>query len=71
MLLGLTAGMFFSATFIFNRAMSLEGGHWYWSAALRYAYMVAFLGLGISIFKGVPTLDRYCPNSYITECSGS
>ncbi len=54
MLLGLTAGMFFSATFIFNRAMSLEGGHWYWSAALRYAYMVAFLGLGISAFKGVP-----------------
>jgi len=58
MLLGLTAGMFFSATFIFNRAMSLEGGHWYWSAALRYAYMVAFLGLGISLFKGVPYLSR-------------
>ena len=54
MLLGLTAGMFFSATFIFNRAISLEGGHWYWSAALRYAYMVAFLSLGISAFKGVP-----------------
>ena len=30
MLLGLAAGMFFSATFILNRAMSLEGGHWYW-----------------------------------------
>jgi drug/metabolite transporter (DMT)-like permease len=52
MLLGLAAGMFFSSTFIFNRAMSLEGGHWYWSAALRYAYMVLFLGLGIRLFKG-------------------
>ncbi len=52
MLLGLAAGMFFSATFIFNRAMSLEGGHWYWSAALRYAYMVLFLGVGINLFKG-------------------
>lgn len=52
MLLGLTAGMFFSATFIFNRAMSLEGGHWYWSAALRYAYMILFLGVGIRGFKG-------------------
>ena len=52
MFLGLAAGMFFSSTFIFNRAMSLEGGHWYWSAALRYAYMVLFLGMGISLLKG-------------------
>ena len=51
-LLGLVAGMFFSATFILNRVISLEGGHWYWSAALRYAYMIIFLGLGISVFKG-------------------
>ena len=52
MLLGLAAGMFFSATFILNRAMSLEGGHWYWSAALRYAYMIAFLGAGLRACKG-------------------
>lgn len=52
MLLGLAAGMFFSATFILNRAISLEGGHWYWSAALRYAYMIAFLGMGIRACKG-------------------
>lgn len=52
MLLGLTAGLFFSTTFIFNRAISLEGGHWYWSAALRYAYMLALLGAGLSLFKG-------------------
>ena len=58
MLLGLAAGMFFSATFIFNRAISLEGGHWYWSAALRYAYMVLFLGVGISVFKGGAYLRR-------------
>lgn len=52
MLLGLAAGMFFSATFILNRVMSLEGGHWYWTAALRYSYMIAFLGVGLHIFKG-------------------
>lgn len=52
MLLGLAAGMFFSATFILNRAISLEGGHWYWSAALRYAYMIVFLGGGIWSIKG-------------------
>jgi drug/metabolite transporter (DMT)-like permease len=41
--LGLLASAFFSATFILNRAMSLSGGHWAWSASLRYGYMLAFL----------------------------
>lgn len=52
MSLGLAAGLFFSATFILNRAMSLEGGHWYWSASLRYLYMVVLLGAGIRLVKG-------------------
>jgi drug/metabolite transporter (DMT)-like permease len=58
MIFGLAAGMFFSATFILNRAMSLEGGHWYWSAALRYAYLVALLGAGISAVKGLAYFRR-------------
>ncbi len=52
MLLGMVAGMFFSATFILNRAISLEGGHWYWSGALRYGYMIIMLGCGLTLFKG-------------------
>ncbi len=52
MLFGLAAGLFFSTTFILNRAMSLENGHWYWSAALRYFYMVLLLGIGLSACKG-------------------
>lgn len=52
MLIGLTAGAFFSATFVLNRLMSLEGGHWYWSGALRYGYMLLFLGGGIALFQG-------------------
>ncbi|HHY54232.1 MAG TPA: multidrug resistance efflux transporter family protein [Chloroflexi bacterium] len=43
---GLLAALFFSSTFILNRAMSLEGGHWVWSAALRYVWMTAFLIVG-------------------------
>ena len=35
---GLLAAFFFSSTFVLNRAMSLGGGHWVWSAALRYGY---------------------------------
>lgn len=41
---GILAGLFFSSTFVLNRLMSLEGGHWLWSAALRYFFMVILLG---------------------------
>lgn len=40
---GLLASLFFSATFVLNRAMSLSGGHWVWSASLRYADMLVLL----------------------------
>lgn len=50
--IGLLSGMFFSSTFILNRVMSLEGGHWVWSASLRYVYMVLFLILSLPIFQG-------------------
>ena len=42
--LGLLAAALFSVVFVLNRAMSLEGGHWVWSASLRYVYMAALLG---------------------------
>jgi drug/metabolite transporter (DMT)-like permease len=38
-LLGLLAGAFFSSTFILNEMMSSAGGHWFWSASLRYLFM--------------------------------
>ncbi|MCG8683732.1 MAG: multidrug resistance efflux transporter family protein [Desulfobacterales bacterium] len=50
-LLGILAGAFFSSTFILNEVMSLEGGHWVWSAALRYLFMILFLTV-IILFKG-------------------
>ena len=51
--IGLLSGLFFSSTFILNRVMSLEGGHWVWSASLRYAYMILFLIVCLPIFQGV------------------
>jgi hypothetical protein len=33
--IGVLAALFFSSTFLLNRAMSLAGGHWVWSAGLR------------------------------------
>ena len=50
-LLGILSGAFFSSTFILNELMSAEGGHWLWSAVLRYLFMVLFLGL-IILFRG-------------------
>ena len=44
--LGVAAALFFSSTFVLNRAMSLEGGSWVWSASLRYGWMTVFLVAG-------------------------
>lgn len=41
--IGLLSALFFSSTFILNRAMSLAGGDWVWSAALRYLWMTPLL----------------------------
>lgn len=57
-LIGLLAGLFFSSTFILNRVMSLEGGHWVWSASLRYGYMILFLVVWFLIFKGPGELKK-------------
>jgi drug/metabolite transporter (DMT)-like permease len=43
-LIGVLSAFFFSSTFVLNRAMSLQGGNWVWTASLRYAYMLAILG---------------------------
>jgi drug/metabolite transporter (DMT)-like permease len=41
--IGILSAFFFSSTFVLNRAMSLQGGHWVWTASLRYAYMLVML----------------------------
>lgn len=47
--LGVLAALFFSSSFILNRAMSLAGGHWVWTASLRYGYMTLFLSLWLVV----------------------
>lgn len=49
--IGLLSALFFSATFLINRAISLDGGHWYFSASLRFIYTLLFLTLGFIFFK--------------------
>ena len=35
-LIGLASALFFTATYVLNRAIATSGGHWAWSATLRY-----------------------------------
>ena len=34
--LSLASTLFFTATYVFNRAAAVDGGHWAWTASLRY-----------------------------------
>ena len=52
LLLGLLSGLFFSSTFILNRAMSLAGGSWVWSGSLRYLFMIILLMVAVGLVKG-------------------
>lgn len=44
---GILAALFFSTTFLLNRVISLEGGHWLWSAVLRYGFVLLFIVVGL------------------------
>lgn len=55
-LLGLVAGAFFSSTFILNELMSAGGGHWFWSASLRYLFMFLLVSMLITAGQGIKRL---------------
>jgi drug/metabolite transporter (DMT)-like permease len=62
--LGISASFFFAVTFILNRAMSLSGGSWIWSASLRYVFMIPFLLLIVISRKNLrPLLQEMRMNS--------
>ena len=54
--IGSLAALFFSSTFVLNRAMSLAGGHWAWTASLRFGYMLIFLILILLVTQGKKAL---------------
>ena len=41
--LALLSSVFFSQTYLFNRAMATDGGHWAWTASLRYLFTLPLL----------------------------
>ncbi|MGM8365769.1 DMT family transporter [Virgibacillus sp. W0181] len=52
-IIGTLGALFFSAAFIFNRSMELEGGSWAWSASLRFFFMLPMLILIVGYKKNV------------------
>ncbi|MEI6388753.1 MAG: multidrug resistance efflux transporter family protein [Spirochaetota bacterium] len=43
--LGLSSSFFFAFTFVLNREMETQGGHWIWSSSLRFFFMLPILWL--------------------------
>lgn len=54
-LLGILSALFFAVTFVVNAVMEAQGGHWIWSASLRYLFMIPFLLL-IVLVRGNLTI---------------
>jgi drug/metabolite transporter (DMT)-like permease len=51
-LVALASALFFTATYVLNRAMANAGGHWAWSAALRYLLTLPMLALVLPLRGG-------------------
>lgn len=51
-LIALASALFFTTTYVLNRAMATAGGHWAWSAALRYLLTLPMLALLLPLRGG-------------------
>ncbi len=74
-LFGVLASLFFSSTFVLNRAMSLDGGHWVWSASLRYFWMIGlsavWLGVTGKALLGLDALRLFRKHLFFWITAGS
>jgi drug/metabolite transporter (DMT)-like permease len=56
--IALASALFFTATYVLNRAMASAGGHWAWSATLRYLLTLPMLALVLPWRGGFATVWR-------------
>jgi drug/metabolite transporter (DMT)-like permease len=56
--IGLASALFFTMTYVLNRSMVLGGGHWAWTAALRYLLTLPLLALVLPLQGGLGQLPR-------------
>lgn len=74
-LVGTLSSAFFSSTFVLNEVMSMAGGHWVWSASLRYIFMTLMLFLILFVQGGIKriksVLELFLANWQFWILSGS
>ena len=51
--IALLSALFFTATYVLNRAAAVDGGHWAWTAALRYLCTLPLLLLSMPWLGGI------------------
>ena len=56
--IALLSALFFTCTYVFNRAAAVEGGHWAWTASLRYLITLPLLLLVMPLQGGVAPVWR-------------
>lgn len=56
--IALLSALFFTATYVLNRAAAVDGGHWAWTASLRYLFTLPLLALLMRWQGGVAPVWR-------------
>ena len=67
-LIALASALFFTATYVLNRAIATSGGHWAWSATLRYFLTLPMLACALPWrggFAGVWRAMRAHPRAWL------
>ncbi|WP_408951429.1 multidrug resistance efflux transporter family protein [Lysobacter sp. Hz 25] len=57
-LIALVSALFFTCTYVLNRAAANDGGHWAWTAALRYLFTLPMLLVAMPMLGGVAPVWR-------------
>jgi len=68
-ILALVSALFFTMTYVLNRASVGGGGAWQWTVILRYAFTLPFLGLALPFaggLGGLPAELRRHPRAWLT-----
>ena len=56
--IALLAALFFTSTYVLNRAAAVQGGYWAWTAALRYLFTLPMLALVVPSQGGMRPVLR-------------
>ena len=66
--LALCSALFFTLTYVLNRALVTGGGHWQWAVILRYLFTLPLLALALPWqggLGGLPRALRYQPRPWV------